>query len=367
MTRSVDGEHVTTDGAVATARRRPFDVEAVPDRRLRDRTGRRYPRLVAYEGALLRTFEHRWVSLIDSQRWRRVTKSETGQRLFKSRPYRAAQTARRFATTWIQQLRDPCRFSEVDTLCIFIGHVKSGATLVGSLLDAHPNAIVADEIDVMFYVSAGFRREQIFHLLEKGSRREMRKGRVTSRQMEAYSFAVPLQWQGRSRRPRVIGDSKAGPTTRRFGRHPALLRRLDGRMGGVRPKFIHVVRHPLDPISATILRGRRSFDDAIGHYARQARTLDALRAGIGEDRLLTVAYEEFVHEPLGGLTAVCEFLGLDADPDYLAASAGIIHPSARPERLSVDWGPEHLASVDAIIDRTPFLERYRRAASDHGN
>ena len=71
-----------------------------------------------------------------------------------------------------RNLRNPERFAATDVLCVFIGHVKSGGSLLGAMLDAHPDALVSDEVGVLKYLEAGFSREQIFHLIEKGSRRE---------------------------------------------------------------------------------------------------------------------------------------------------------------------------------------------------
>jgi hypothetical protein len=308
--------------------------------------------------SLRKTIEERWVSVIDSETWRRGMRSRAGSTLLGSRPYRAADTARRFVSTSLQSARDPGRFLNVETICLFVGHVKSGGTLIGALLDAHPNAVVADEIDVLRYLSAGFRREQIFELLLKGSRREARKGRVTARRLEPYSLEVPMQWQGRYDVLRVIGESRAGPTTRRFGHEPQLLARLYERMGEVRPRFLHVVRNPYDPIAAMIVRGKRSFPDAISDYARQCRTLLELRERIDPADLLTVAYEDFVRGPQEGIGRVCGFLGLEASDDYRTACASIVDPAFRPERLRVEWRPQHIDAVRAMIEQVVFLDRY---------
>jgi Sulfotransferase family len=275
-----------------------------------------------------------------------------------SKPYKAADTARRFVSTSLRSAREPDRFREVQTMCLFVGHVKSGGTLVGSLLDAHPNAVVADEIDVMRYLGAGFRREQIFDLLVKGSRREAQKGRVTARRLEPYSLAVPMQWQGRYEVLRVIGESRAGPTTRRLGQDPRLLSRLYERMGPVRPRFVHVVRNPFDPIAAMIVRGQRSFADARSDHLRQCRTLLGLRDRIDPGDLLTVAYEDVVRGPQEQLDRVCGFLGLEATDDYRAACARIVDPAFRSERHLIEWGPQQIDAVRALIERIPFLHRY---------
>jgi hypothetical protein len=285
-------------------------------------------------------------------------RSPAGSRLLGSRPYRAADTARRFVSTSVRTARDRGRFGDVETLCIFLGHVKSGGTLIGALLDAHPNAAVADEIDVLRYLTAGFSREQIFDLLLKGARREARKGRVTGRRLGPYSLAVPTQWQGRYDVLRVIGESRAGPTTRRFGHDPRLLPRLCERMGHVRTRFIHVVRNPYDPIAAMIVRGRRSFEDASSDYARQCRTLLELRERIDPEDLLTVRYEGFVRAPREGLERVCAFLGLEGSHDYLAACARTVDPMFRPERHRIEWRPQDVDAVRALIEQIPFLGRY---------
>ena len=39
---------------------------------------------------------------------------------------------------------------------MFIGYPRSGHSLIGSLLDVHPNAIVAHELDALKFVGAGF-------------------------------------------------------------------------------------------------------------------------------------------------------------------------------------------------------------------
>jgi hypothetical protein len=211
---------------------------------------------------------------------------------------------------------------------------------------------------VLRYLAAGFRRDQIFHLLLKGSRREVRKGRVTARRLDPYSFAVPSQWQGRHRELRVIGESRAGPTTRRLGREPDLLPRLSERMDGVRPRFIHVVRHPMDPIAAMVRRGRRTFEDAISDYGLQCRTLLELRRRIDPGDRLTIRYERLVREPVESLRASCMFLGLEPEERYVNACAAIVDPSFRPERDTVEWQEKHLDGVRELISRTSFLDGY---------
>jgi hypothetical protein len=254
--------------------------------------------------------------------------------------------------------RHPERFAQVTTCCLFIGHVKSGGSLIGAMLDAHPRAVLADEVDVVAQVEAGLDREQIFTLLLRGARREARGGRVTARRLEPYSLAVPGQWQGRHERLEVIGDTRAGPTTRRLGDDLGRLERLRTVVGDTRSTFVHVVRNPYEPISAMVRRSGRSVDDAVADHREQCRRLDELRVRIPGQDLFTSRYEDLVADPRGHLRALLAFLGLVADDGYLDACAALVRPAAVRERDRIDWTEAQRDEVAATIAAHGFLDGY---------
>ena len=307
---------------------------------------------------MVESIERLWVSALNSNKWRRFAKWGPGSAIFRSRAYRQLDMARRYLATYRQSRKEPRAFQDVTTFCMFIGHTKSGGTLIGSLLDAHPNVILADEVDALRYVAARFSKEQIFHLLLKGSRREAMKGRVTARRLEPYSFLVPGQWQGKYRQLRVIGDSKAGPTTRQLGQAPNLLQQLQNVMTGVNVKLIQVVRNPYDPISLMVIRGKRTFDNAIEHYFAYCETLVKARSHLDSTNLLVLKYEDFICLPEKHLTAICNFLELDARDDYLEACVSILHPSPDQARHRVDWDAHWIAEVKRRMDGIDFLAGY---------
>lgn len=304
------------------------------------------------------SLERIWVAWLNSNRWRQFAGRGAGASLFNSPVYHRLNIARRFMTTQYQSWRQPTLFDDVRTVCLFIGQVKSGGTLLGSLLDAHPDVILADEADVLRYAAAGFSRNQIFHLLLKGSRREALKGRVTARRLTAYSFDVPGQWQGRYRQLHVIGDSKAGPTTRRLAQQPDLLANLQQLMHGVELKFIQVIRNPFDPISAMMLRGKRTFANAIDHYFDYCATLHQLRQQLSETNLMALRYEAFIRQPQENLGNLCHFLGLEADEAYLDACAHILDATPQQLRHQIAWTPEWQTAVHQKIAQFDFLTGY---------
>ncbi|MDI9547487.1 MAG: sulfotransferase [Chloroflexota bacterium] len=304
------------------------------------------------------TTERLWVSLVNSDRFRRIADSSIGVSVLESDATRRLSMARRYLTSYGHTVVNPARFKDVKICCVFIGHTKSGSSLLGSMLDAHRNAIIADGSDMLQYVPAGFSKEQLFHLLVKCSRREALKGRVTARRLTPYSFAVPDQWQGRYDRLQVIGDTTSETAIRRIAKDPRLIDNLRRMMKGVDVKFIQVIRNPFDPISAMRIRGKRTVENAVGHYFEACRMLADTRRHLNESNLLAVHYEDVVRRPEQNLRAVCGFLDLPYDDDYLKACSGILRDSPDQTRRLVPWEDRWIEEVERQIKQFDFLEGY---------
>src|SRR5262245_3468595 len=152
-------------------------------------------------------------------------------------------------------------FREVRTHVLFIGHGRSGSSLVGSLLNAHRHAVIAHELNTLHFVKRHFTRLQLNWLLWA---QDQAFG-CAGREWTGYDYRVPGQWQGRFERLLVIGDKHAGGATRVLGQRPAILDRLRQTVG-VPVKLIHVVRHPLDNIATLHRRMNLPLADAAKIY-----------------------------------------------------------------------------------------------------
>ena len=298
-----------------------------------------------------------WHSVTDSDAFRWFVKRGPGRPIVRSRTFRRVDILRRHVLASSAIRRSPDRFAQTRTFCFFVGHNKSGTSLVGGLLDAHRDVLVADEVDALRYVEAGFARDQVFHQLERGSRSEARKGRVTARRLQPYSYRVPGQWQGRAPVPLVVGDSTSGRSTRRLGARPGLCAQLRTMMPGVDVRLIQVIRNPFDPISLMMVRGGRSFANAIDHYFTACETLTHIR-DTERGALLPIRYEAFVGDPVAGLTSMCAFLEVDADRQYLDACASIVRPQPDRGRELVRWTRPWIDAVERRLAGFDFLDGY---------
>ena len=154
---------------------------------------------------------------------------------------------RDYVTSYYPSLNFGEAFEDVQTYFLFIGIGRSGTTLIGSLLDAHPNVIVANQQNALRYFQSGiFKRRQVYYLLLENSRKNAVRGRKGG---GGYSYAVPNQWQGRFSNIKVIGDkSMSAYAVSRLHAKPWLLERVS-RMTGAKVRLIHIIRNPYDTIT----------------------------------------------------------------------------------------------------------------------
>ena len=237
---------------------------------------------------------------------------------------------------------------------VFVGHPRSGHSLVGALLDAHPDMVVAHEADLLKYVAAGFRRDQLIALLVRRERARVAAGHVSG---SGYSYAVPGQWQGRWRRLAVVGDKRGRMTTHRLRHRPGLLDELE-RTVGVPVKVVQVVRNPYDNVATMHTRAGGEIGTQVARYTELSATVDAVAGGRDGAGFHRMYHEDLVADTPAGLADLCRFLGVDAPADWLAACDGIVNPSPHRTRDGVDWTPEARAALDHLVATTPWLTRY---------
>ena len=165
-----------------------------------------------------------------------------------------------YASSALSARRNPS-FSDLESFCFFIGYSRSGHTLIGTALNAHPEVVISHELDAVRYVRHGFRRAQLFSLILQRDQHFGTMGRTWS----GYTYDIPDQFQGRYVRLRVLGDKRARSSALQIAGQPHLLDRLR-REVGVPIKVLHVTRNPFDNIATEARRHKMSLADATSWY-----------------------------------------------------------------------------------------------------
>jgi hypothetical protein len=258
---------------------------------------------------------------------------------------------------WARQKAE--RFQDVQHYCLFVGHARSGGSLLGGLVDAHPNAVIADEVDIFPYLEAGFEREQVFHILLERSQHQAKQGRSKAGRETQHTFFVPGQWQGRYETLHVIGNRKAGISTQHLRQNPnsySQLRRFLGEK--INLKVIFSVRNPFDTVSTMNIRSGRDLMNGIDTYFSNCETIEVLRKSLPSTDFLAVRHEALLASPADELQQMCHFLGLPALPDYIQACSSILYRAPSRSRNKVDWSPELMETVKARVGQYEFLQGY---------
>jgi Sulfotransferase family len=242
---------------------------------------------------------------------------------------------------------------EVERFCFLVGYPRSGSTLYGSLLNAHPEMVIAHEADSFRYVRPGITRTQFYGMLLDRDRQFAGVGR----RWNGFDYVVEDGDQGRFTRLRVIGDKHAGRAARRLAEDPARLDRLRS-LVGVPLRVVHLARNPYDVV-ASISRNRDiALVRAIDIYRELGPAVDGVRDRLSVEELLELRYEDVTVDPARALADTCRFLGVEASATYLRTAAALVDNPGRPGRDTVRWSEAERDQVQEIIDRRPILAGY---------
>lgn len=270
---------------------------------------------------------------------------------------RAASVVESAAGWWYR-----AAFDDIQAFCMFVGHPRSGHSLFGALLDAHPEMVIAHELHALKYVKRGVTRKGLFFRILLRAHWFKEQGA----EWEGYGYAVPSQHKGEFDTLKVIGDKKGSGSSRLLRQDPGLLGELR-RTVRVPVRVLRVIRHPLDNISTLArrgdaeLRGGGDIDAAIETYFRRCETAKAIRERVATEAgidWLECAHEDFVRDPKESLRRIRDFLGVFCAEDYLEDCAEVVFEEPRRSREEVTYEPRHLERIRQKMESFPSLDRY---------
>jgi len=244
--------------------------------------------------------------------------------------------------------------------CCFAGFARSGTSLVGSILNAHPKCAVSHELDVVTkLLDNGVSREQAFQMIINKVGEEAQKGKRWCPTVDGgkYHFDKLGLSQKKLDEVEVIGDKKAGKTL--FTLCGAQISKdatveLD-RLRNIVQVPIRVLichRDPFSVFSALKMGGHPfgikwcSFDRMMGH-------IDLLRKVLAPEELIEVWLEELTSKPQEELRRIFQRLGVVASDEFISSMAS--HVWSKPNRRSC-LNESEVAEVKAAIEKYDFLK-----------
>jgi hypothetical protein len=256
-----------------------------------------------------------------------------------------------FSSAWTG-LRGP-KLPDIEKFCFFIGYAGSGHSVIGSVLNAHPEIVISHELNALRYIEKRFGRAQLFSLI---LRRDQEFGSA-DRTWTDHDYGVPNQFQGRYNRLRVIGDKKGARSALLLNKRPELLDRLR-RTVTVPIRVIHVTRNPFDSIVSQAVRRDMGLRRSTYLYEKSCQAVASARSLLGPTELFDLAHESFTENPKVAIADLCAFVGVEPGESYLDDCAEIVWPTTNRRRDAVEWSLEERRGVEELIARYSFLSQY---------
>lgn len=244
-------------------------------------------------------------------------------------------------------------FTNVRTYVMFIGQPRSGTSLLGSLLNAHRNVLVSQELNALKYLRRGYGKDQLFWLIKENERRFAKNGRKWT----GYQYNVDSKWQGSCEDLLVIGDKKAGKSTEQLAKSPGLLDRLEDTVE-LPVRIVHIVRNPYNVI-ATIHRKVKntSLKSAADMYFSRCETNWQLMQTRPE-QIYSFYLEEFIADPSSHLRKLCDLMDVVPHEQYIQDCSEVVFKKPNQTMFDVMWSHDLVKSIAERMKAYPFLDRY---------
>ncbi len=248
-------------------------------------------------------------------------------------------------------------FGSLKYFCMFIGYPYSGHSLVGSIIDAHPNAAISHELHVGRLLKKGFTKDRIFSMIILNTMKFAHDGRIWNN----HSYAIPGEWNGRFTSLRVIGDKRGGGSSRFFSKKTEILDALSDSLG-LPVKYIHVMRNPFDMIGTLFRKTHNrkiyTIRDAIEEYINRIVRTEKIKKSIQPENWLDIYHEQFLASPVESITTLFNFLELEIPNGFIENCRKLIYANPHKSRFDVIWNEEDIAFVSNELARFEHFSSY---------
>ena len=287
----------------------------------------------------------------------------------------------------------------VEKIVLFVGYRRSGHSIIGSMMDAHPNMVISHEYNLLPRCILQATRKPfpknksaIFNALYRNSYEQAMTGwRSEKNTSRGYNLHVSTPWHGAFTHLRVIGD-KGGPKVSQmfFGHFQETKACLQVLLDIVKVPliFFHVVRNPYDMIATELLLTRtnqfdmrakdlivaKPNDRAVKRYAKtlfkqatavtrvmELATVVEIHSEISAElrpELCRYHSEDFVADPRKTVRDICSTLNLSCPEEYVEACYEKAYTNSSKSRHNMKWSPDTLQYVQNRMMNYSFFSRY---------
>ena len=247
-------------------------------------------------------------------------------------------------------------FSALECYCLIIGNERSGSTILGSIIDAHPNAVIANETKASQNIWRGLSKESILNEVIENACLNYERGRPSS----GYKYQIGNDPSSKEL-IKVYGDKIWNPATLLLHGDYKLIGNLEKLLES-KIKLIAAVRNPFDTISTMHKRSSAPILDRARWYFAHCEAISSLQERLPSSTLTLSYHESLIKDPIGEIGRICNFLDLYCDANYLKNTSEFLFKRPTNRSSEISWKPEEINEILAGINRHSFLANYRNSA-----
>ncbi len=240
-------------------------------------------------------------------------------------------------------------FNQLKYLVLFLGNPRSGTTLIRTIIDAHPNAIIGNEVHILRCMENGETWEKVLKRLCISHDRFK-----TNPYWSGYSYHIDERIK--KTQLFVVGDKRAVGTIKFFLANPSLLKELFT-WSPVPIKIIRCVRHPLDVIATKHFRNKKCIDRIIEKYFFIEKSAEKLLGSLHCD-VIHIYNDQIIVNPKNEILRILNFLELEPDSSFIGNCIDRIYSTKSLSRNKVDWKSEQLKEIESQTKSLPHLYRF---------
>ena len=266
----------------------------------------------------------------------------------------------------------------IESFLFFVGWPRSCHSIVGGMLDAHPNIIVAHEFFLFKKLfDKWMDREILFNELYKNSYESAQNGSRSAKvDHKGYTLEINGSWQGQFTELKVIGDKSGGKAAMQFRGNEQKFKMIFDKLKAevnLPVKTIQVIRNPYDIIATRLLYKISPFSNKKLILTHKYSNFRELRGGIQNFVRLSKAIttmltdlnlsphqvhcEDLIADPIGTISSICQYLEVDCSADYLQMCADKTFKNVSETRHLIEWDPRTEYYLTQI-KQFPFFNRY---------
>ena len=271
----------------------------------------------------------------------------------------------------------------VKTFVFFLGYPHSGHSIVGSLMDSHPQIVISHELDLFAKLANRViapNKTEIFNAIWKNTVKTVSNG-IRAQNAKGYNLTVGNSYGGKYvDHIDVIGDKKGGMTTLMLWRQPSkwsdvfnIIKALNLTL-----KVVLVYRNPYDIVATTYLYAHHSYEEFasikkaanetihpipsqvnrwINDYFSYHKAIVNAKKKYNLD-MIEIHGKDLISHPRDMILKWCNSLEVTCSDDYLDICSNKIFKTESRTRNLISWSDENLKMMKEYIGKYSSLKDY---------